>query len=123
LTGAFHACEFCALDTTQRDLLRVFLASRGNVRELERHLGVSYPTARARVDDLLRALGLNTPDTTPDAGPPADEPGTPAVDGPAAAREGQPAGQASAQDARLATLRDLASGELDLEQARRLLGG
>jgi hypothetical protein len=39
-------------------LLRVFLASRGNLREVEKHLGVSYPTARARFTSLLIKLGL-----------------------------------------------------------------
>ncbi|MGH9137700.1 MAG: DUF2089 domain-containing protein [Acidimicrobiales bacterium] len=58
LAGAFEACEFCALSTDDRELLRLFLVSRGNVKELERQLGVSYPTARARVDDLLAKLGL-----------------------------------------------------------------
>lgn len=36
----------------------MFLASRGNMKDLERHLGVSYPTARARFDALLAKLGL-----------------------------------------------------------------
>ncbi|MDQ1287383.1 MAG: hypothetical protein QG622_948 [Actinomycetota bacterium] len=58
MTGSFRQCEFCGLDDPDRDLLRVFLASRGNMKELERHLGVSYPTARARFEDLLRKLGL-----------------------------------------------------------------
>ena len=39
-------------------MLRVFLASRGNLREVEKHLGVSYPTARLRFADLLRKLDL-----------------------------------------------------------------
>jgi hypothetical protein len=56
--GHFRHCEFCALDDSQRELLRVFLAARGNTKELERHLGVSYPTARARLEDLLEALGI-----------------------------------------------------------------
>lgn len=56
--GRFGTCEFCSLDDDQRRLLRVFLASRGNAKELERHLGVSYPTARARLDDLLAALDI-----------------------------------------------------------------
>jgi len=58
LSGAFEPCEFCGLSVDDRDLLRVFLRARGNMKELERHLGVSYPTARARFDDLLRRLGL-----------------------------------------------------------------
>jgi len=39
-------------------MLRVFLSSRGNLREVEKHLGVSYPTARLRFADLLEKLGL-----------------------------------------------------------------
>jgi hypothetical protein len=31
--------------------------TRGNLKEVERILGVSYPTVRARLDALLKALG------------------------------------------------------------------
>lgn len=58
ITGNFESCEFCSLGAEDRDVLRVFLASRGNMKELERHLGVSYPTARARFDTLLAKMGL-----------------------------------------------------------------
>jgi hypothetical protein len=58
LSGDFASCEFCSLSAGDRTVLRVFLASRGNMKELERHLGVSYPTARARFDALLSRLGL-----------------------------------------------------------------
>ena len=62
LSGVFQSCEFCDLGDDDRQLLRVFLASRGNLKDLQRHLGVSYPTARARFADLLRALGIETDD-------------------------------------------------------------
>lgn len=58
LAGVFASCQFCALDDKDTELLRVFLSSRGNLREVEKHLGVSYPTARARFADLLEKLGL-----------------------------------------------------------------
>ncbi len=74
----------------------MFLASRGNIKELERHLGVSYPTARARFDELIRKLGLTPAPSPPDPSP---------------------------TDPRLGTLQALAKGELDLEQARRLIEG
>ena len=61
LAGAFESCEFCTLGGDDRELLKVFLQSRGNMKELERHLGVSYPTARARFDTLLARLGLERP--------------------------------------------------------------
>ena len=61
LSGAFAPCAFCALTGEDHDLLRVFLSSRGNMKDLERHLGVSYPTARARFDAVLRRLGFDQP--------------------------------------------------------------
>ena len=71
LSGHFTACEYCSLPVEDRTVLRVFLASRGNMKDLERHLGVSYPTARARFDALLKRLGLDRAPTesTP---PPSD---------------------------------------------------
>jgi hypothetical protein len=39
-------------------LLESFLRSRGNLKEMERALGISYPTVRARVEALVQALGL-----------------------------------------------------------------
>lgn len=59
LAGVFEPCEFCGLDAQENETLRVFLASRGNLRELEKHLGVSYPTARQRLTQVLMKLGLS----------------------------------------------------------------
>ena len=58
LAGVFQPCEFCALNDRETEMLRVFLSSRGNLREVEKHLGVSYPTARLRFAELLEKLGL-----------------------------------------------------------------
>ena len=58
LAGVFRSCEFCALNDEETEMLRVFLSSRGNLREVEKHLGVSYPTARLRFAELLEKLGL-----------------------------------------------------------------
>ena len=91
LSGHFSSCEYCALGAEQRELLRQFLASRGNIKEIERSLGVSYPTARARIADLLAALGLE------DGGPEASAaPGT---------------------DSRMELLEALARGDIDVSTA------
>jgi len=55
--GQFSRCEFCDLPEEQLSFLRLFISRRGNLREVERELGLSYPTVRSRLDDLLRALG------------------------------------------------------------------
>ncbi|MGH2520559.1 MAG: DUF2089 domain-containing protein [Chloroflexota bacterium] len=61
LTGRFAPSEFGALNPAEMSILRVFLSSRGNMKEVERHLGVSYPTARARFDGILAKLGMDQP--------------------------------------------------------------
>ncbi len=58
ISGGFAPCAYCGLSDEDLDLLRVFLVSRGNMKDLERHLGVSYPTARQRFADVLGRLGL-----------------------------------------------------------------
>jgi hypothetical protein len=92
LSGVFEACEFCALGPDEREVLRVFLASRGNMKELERHLGVSYPTARARFDALLATLGLERPAPAAPAAPARDD-----------------------------VLRSLSRGDIDVDEALRRL--
>ena len=49
--------EFALLPKEHLDFLRLFVKTRGNLKEVERILGVSYPTVRARLDALLKALG------------------------------------------------------------------
>ncbi|MDR1768174.1 MAG: DUF2089 domain-containing protein [Propionibacteriaceae bacterium] len=58
VVGEFGGCRYCSLDEADGELLSVFLASRGNLKEIEKHLGVSYPTARSRFAALLHKLGL-----------------------------------------------------------------
>jgi hypothetical protein len=65
LTGAFSTCAFCSLGPADRALLELFLLSRGNMKEVERRLGVSYPTARARVDALIERLELRPAERRP----------------------------------------------------------
>jgi hypothetical protein len=58
LSGEFVANEFARLPQDKLDFLRTFLACRGNLKEVEGALGISYPTVRARLDQLLASLSL-----------------------------------------------------------------
>lgn len=58
LEGEFGVGRFGRLSREQLALLESFLRSRGNLKDLERELGISYPTVRGRIEALLRALGL-----------------------------------------------------------------
>jgi hypothetical protein len=66
LEGDFTVGRFARLSREQFALLESFLRSRGNLKEMERELGISYPTVRARVDALLRALGLGDDESAVD---------------------------------------------------------
>ncbi|NED99797.1 DUF2089 domain-containing protein [Phytoactinopolyspora halotolerans] len=94
LSGRFTGCPYCSLPAQERKMLSVFLASRGNMKELARELGVSYPTARIRYAEMLARLGI-------------EEVG--AVDATPASVD------------REDVLRRLAAGELDLDEATELL--
>lgn len=65
IEGHFDPGRFATLPPEQMDFLETFLRARGNIREVERELGVSYPTVRGRLDALLAALGL-APTEPPD---------------------------------------------------------
>lgn len=119
LEGDFNVGRFARLSREQFALLESFLRSKGNLKEMERELGISYPTVRARVEALLRALGLGD-DTAID-----DETGEPH---PAAPGGGVDAASAALDvaAARREVLERLARREIDAASAAvelRALGG
>ena len=116
LEGEFGVGRFGRLSREQLALLESFLRSRGNLKEMERELGISYPTVRSRVDALVRALGLADGEGDAPAEADAFEPdAAPAV---------PPADPAA--DERRVILERLARRELSAEAAAeqlRALGG
>ena len=62
LEGEFSVGRFARLTREQTQVLESFLRSRGNLRDMERELEISYPTVRARVEALVRALGFGPRD-------------------------------------------------------------
>jgi hypothetical protein len=57
IDGRFGLCKFCRLAPEHREFMEVFLVARGNIKEVERLLGISYPTVRGKLNALLEALG------------------------------------------------------------------
>jgi len=114
LEGEFGVGRFGRLSREQLALLESFLRSRGNLKDLERELGISYPTVRGRVESLLRALGLADEEAATPAG----------MDEPIAA--GAPEAPAdTAAERRRAILEQLARREITAEAAAdalRVLG-
>jgi hypothetical protein len=117
LEGEFGVGRFGRLTKEQLSLLESFLRSRGNLKEMERELGISYPTVRGRVDALVRALGLGDGE-----GGEAEEEAEEA----ATAAEAPEAPDADLAAERRAILERLASREIQADEAAaalRELGG
>jgi hypothetical protein len=117
LEGEFGVGRFGRLDREQLALLESFLRARGNLKEMERELGISYPTVRGRVDALVRALGLG--DAT------SEDLEESIGDEPAADEDAQAAAEAAATERR-DILERLARKEIGAEEAAealRELGG
>jgi hypothetical protein len=106
LEGEFGVGRFGRLSREQLALLESFLRSRGNLKDLERELGISYPTVRGRVESLLRALGLAD----------GDEPIAADSDEPIASAAPEPVADEAA-DRRRAILEQLARREISADAA------
>jgi hypothetical protein len=69
VTGEFATCRYCGLEEEHRQTLETFLRCRGVLRDMEREMSLSYPTVRARVDQMLAALGFAPPAPPAEADP------------------------------------------------------
>ena len=63
IQGEFELPKLAALSQEHLDFVETFLRCRGNIKEVERELGISYPTVRRRLDNVIRALGFPTEET------------------------------------------------------------
>ena len=61
IEGSFVLGRFQGLAPEQLQFVETFVRVRGNIKDVERELGMSYPTARARLDAVIRALGFEVP--------------------------------------------------------------
>jgi hypothetical protein len=56
LEGAFELDRLSQLPSEMRQFVIIFLKSRGNIREMEKFYGISYPTVRSRLDEIVALL-------------------------------------------------------------------
>src|SRR5829696_7475594 len=83
LEGVFHLNKFDRLSREQLRFVDVFMKNRGVIRDVEKDLGISYPTVRSRLDEVVRALGYDAEGAASDAAP---SPGSNHAPGPDPAR-------------------------------------
>lgn len=55
--GRFVTGPFANLSSEQLDFLEIFIRNEGKITHMEKDLGLSYPTIRNRLHEIIRALG------------------------------------------------------------------
>lgn len=57
IEGRFTAGSFAQLTHDQLDFIETFVRCEGKITRMEDELGLSYPTIRNRLQDVIRAMG------------------------------------------------------------------
>ncbi len=117
IEGEFGVGRFARLTREQTVVLESFLRSRGNLRDMERELGISYPTVRVRVEALIRALGFGPRDEADAAAVATDEEAPADAAGPSTTAADATAAADAIQAGRREILEQLSRHELTAEEA------
>lgn len=94
--GRFTAGQFANLTSEQLDFILTFVRVEGKLNRMETELGLSYPTIRNRLHEVIRAMGYEPgKDETPDV----------------------------TDEKRRSVLEELDAGKLSADEAMRILRG
>src|SRR6056297_2828638 len=57
IIGDFYLDELFQLNQEQQQFLKIFIKTRGNIKNMEKELEMSYPTVRNKLNELIITLG------------------------------------------------------------------
>lgn len=57
IENEFELSKFSTLAREQLQFIEVFLKCRGNIKEVEKELSISYPTVRGKLTEIIESLG------------------------------------------------------------------
>jgi hypothetical protein len=96
LEGHFNLGRLYHLNREQLEFVEIFIRCEGKITRVEQEMGMSYPAVRARLNDVIRALGYEVGETDREE---------------------------LSDDERRAILGEVAAGEISAEEAVELLRG
>lgn len=97
IEGRFSIGRLGLLSPEQLEFVEVFLRCDGKIKHVEKELGISYPTVRSRLNEIILAMGYELP--------------------------GSEVGEELSAEERRQVLDDLAAGRITSEEAVELLRG
>ncbi|XFA98519.1 DUF2089 domain-containing protein [Candidatus Izemoplasma sp. B36] len=62
LEGRFTLSKFNYLDTEKLYFIEVFMKNKGNIKMVEKEMGLSYPTIKKMLDEVVEQLGYSSKD-------------------------------------------------------------
>ena len=62
ISGEFQLSKFNYLSKEHLYFIEVFIKNRGNIKQIEKELGISYPTVKKSLDDVIVSLGYKVSD-------------------------------------------------------------
>ena len=98
IDGHFTLGRLYQLSPEQLEFVETFLRCEGKINRVEQEIGLSYPAVRARLNDVIRALGYEVGETAP-------------------------AGRGASEEVRREVLSELRAGKLSAEEALQILRG
>ena len=98
IEGRFSLGRLSQLDPQQLDFVETFIRCEGKLTRIQDELGISYPTVRNRLEDVIRSMGYEV-------------------------GEAEPAPFVVSEEERRAILADLAAGRIVSDEAMKLLQG
>lgn len=96
LEGNFALGRLYQLSPEQLEFVEIFIRCEGKINRVEQEISLSYPAVRARLSEVIRALGYEV---------------------------GEPAPRAISEEMRRDILADLNAGQISSDEALRLLRG
>lgn len=63
IENKFSLSKLASLSTEQMKFVEVFIINRGNIKEVEKELGISYPTVRGKLNEIIALLNPETEKT------------------------------------------------------------
>ena len=99
IEGRFGLGRLSQLSEAQLGFVETFIRCEGKLTRVQDELGISYPTVRSRLEEVIRSLGYEVE------------------------QNGEEESQMVTEEERRAILKDLADGKLSSEAAMRLLQG
>jgi len=97
IEGRFSVGKFAKLSNEQLQFVETFVRCEGKISRMESELNLSYPTIRARLNDVIRTMGYEPGKEEPPAAPKIDD------------------------EQRKRILEDLDGGRITAEQAMKML--